>query len=54
LLTLLMPVGMIGLMYGCRMLEQGEELELAHLFSGFQRQTANLVTLAASRWSASS
>lgn len=45
LLTLLMPVGMIGLMYGCRMLEQGEELELAHLFSGFQRQTANLVTL---------
>lgn len=45
LLTLLMPAGMIGLMYGCRMLERGEELELAHLFSGFQRQTANLIAL---------
>ena len=45
LLTLLMPVGMIGLMYGCRMLERGEELELVHLFSGFQRRMAHLVTL---------
>jgi len=45
LLTLLMPVLMVGLMFGCRSLEQGEELELAHLFSGFHRQTSNLITL---------
>lgn len=45
LLTLLMPVAMAGLMFGCRSLAQGEELELAHLFSGFYKQTTNLVTL---------
>ncbi|MBI5430005.1 MAG: hypothetical protein HY938_06045 [Nitrosomonadales bacterium] len=45
LLSLLMPVILAGLMFGCRALEQGEELELAHLFSGFHRQTTNLVTL---------
>lgn len=45
LLTLLMPVVLAGLMLGCRSLEQGEDLELAHLFSGFQRQTTNLVSL---------
>jgi len=32
-------------MAGCRALQQGEELELAHLFSGFQHRTAQLVTL---------
>ena len=45
LLTLLMPVGMAGLMLGCRSLEQGEELELAHLIAGFHRQTSHLITL---------
>ena len=45
LTSLLMPVILIGLMVGCRMLEHGEELELAHLFSGFHRQTTQLVTL---------
>ena len=45
LLSLLMPVVLAGLMLGCRSLEQGEELELAHLFSGFQKQTTSLVTL---------
>ena len=45
LVSLLMPVILIGLMTGCRSLEQGEELELAHLFSGFHRQTSQLVTL---------
>ena len=40
-----MPVVVIGLMAGCHSLEKGEELELAHLLSGFQKQTSNLVTL---------
>ena len=45
LVSLLMPVVLVGLMAGCRALQQGEELELAHLFSGFQQHTAQLVTL---------
>ncbi len=45
LVSLLMPVVMVGLMAGCRSLEQGEELELAHLFSGFRQHTSHLVTL---------
>jgi uncharacterized membrane protein len=45
LVSLLTPVIMAGLMAGCRTLEEGEELELAHLFSGFQNMTNQLVTL---------
>jgi uncharacterized membrane protein len=45
LTSLLLPVVLAGLMAGCRALEHGEELELAHLFSGFQQRTAQLVTL---------
>ncbi len=45
LVSLLMPVVLAGLMAGCRSLEQGEELELAHLFSGFKQHTSHLVTL---------
>jgi len=45
LASLLLPVVLAGLMVGCRALEHGEELELAHLFSGFQKHTAQLVTL---------
>lgn len=45
LVSLLMPVVLVGLMAGCRALLQGEELELAHLFSGFQQHTTQLVTL---------
>ncbi len=45
LASLLLPAVLVGLMSGCLALEQGEELELAHLFSGFQRRTAQLVTL---------
>lgn len=45
LASLLLPVVLAGLMAGCRALERGEELELAHLFSGFQQRTAQLVTL---------
>jgi len=45
LVSLLMPVVLAGLMAGCRDLLKGEELELAHLFRGFQQRTAQLVTL---------
>jgi len=45
LVSLLMPVILVGLMAGCRSLQQGEELELAHLFTGFQQHMAQLVTL---------
>jgi uncharacterized membrane protein len=45
LVSLLMPVAIIGLMAGCRSLEQGDELELMHLFCGFQRHTSHLITL---------
>jgi uncharacterized membrane protein len=45
LASLLMPVVVIGLMAGCRSLDRGDELELAHLFSGFQRHTSQLITL---------
>lgn len=45
LVSLLMPAILIGLMVGCRALSQGEDLELAHLFSGFKQHTSQLVTL---------
>ena len=45
LVSLLLPVLLVGLMSGCRALELDEELELAHLFSGFQQQTSQLITL---------
>jgi uncharacterized membrane protein len=45
LVSLLMPVILAGLMNGCRSLEQGEELELMHFFSGFKQHTSHLVTL---------
>lgn len=45
LASLLMPVVVIGLMAGCRSLDTGDELELAHLFAGFQRHTSHLITL---------
>ena len=45
LLALFTPVFLAGLMIGCRALEQGEELEIAHFFAGFRNNTLNLVTL---------
>lgn len=45
LVSLLMPVVLAGLMAGCRSLEQGEELELVHLFIGFKQHTPQLVAL---------
>jgi uncharacterized membrane protein len=43
--TLLFPVIMAGFMQGSRALQQGRELELAHLFTGFKQNTASLITL---------
>ena len=43
--TLLFPALLAGYMFGCHALAQGEELELAHLFSGFQQHAPKLVTL---------
>ena len=45
LATLLFPVLLAGFMFGCHALAQGEELELAHLFAGFQQNAHQLVTL---------
>ena len=45
LVSLLMPAILVGLMVGCRALSQDEELELAHLFSGFKQHASQLVTL---------
>lgn len=45
LLALFTPVFLGGLMIGCRALEKGEELEIAHFFAGFRTNTLNLVTI---------
>ncbi len=45
LASLLVPVVLAGLMLGCHALQQGEELEIAHLFAGFRQHTHQLVTL---------
>lgn len=44
--SLLMPVFVGGLMIGCQRAERGEEVELAHLFAGFRRNTGQLVLVA--------
>jgi hypothetical protein len=43
--VLLMPVFIVGLMEGCRALEHGQPLQLAHLASGFRKNAAQLVTI---------
>ena len=43
--VLFMPVFIAGLMDGCRALERGEPLQIAHLASGFRTNAAQLVTL---------
>lgn len=45
LLALFTPVFLGGLMLGCRALEKGEELEIAHFFAGFRTNTLNLITI---------
>ena len=44
-LMLLLPVLVAGLIDGCRTIARGGELELAHLFAGFRRNTGQLVLL---------
>lgn len=41
--ALLFPIFGAGLMLGCKALDQGGTLELAHLFAGFKEKTGNLV-----------
>jgi hypothetical protein len=45
LVSLLMPVIVVGVMAGCRALHNGDELELPQLFNGFHKHTSPLVTL---------
>jgi hypothetical protein len=45
--SLLFPVILSGMLWGCHALEHDEQLELAHLFAGFTRNTQNLVMLGA-------
>jgi hypothetical protein len=42
---LLTQVFMGGLMLGCRALDNGESLEIGHLFAGFKQNTGDLVVL---------
>ena len=44
---LVMPVFVGGLLLGCRALQGGGELEVAHLFAGFKEQTGNLIVVGA-------
>jgi uncharacterized membrane protein len=45
LFNLFSPALFAGLMIGCKALESGEQLELAHLFAGFQKSASPLVTI---------
>jgi hypothetical protein len=44
-LNLLAPVFVAGFMVGSRVLDNGGELEIGHLFAGFQHHAAQLVTI---------
>lgn len=44
-LNLLAPVFLAGFMVGCRVLDEGGELEISHLFAGFQHHAAHLITI---------
>lgn len=43
--TFVLPVFVAGLMTGCQHVARGGELELAHLFAGFRRNTGQLVLI---------
>ena len=45
--TLLVPVFVAGLMVGCQTVVRGGDLELAHLFAGFRRNTGQLMLVGA-------
>jgi uncharacterized membrane protein len=42
---ILSPVFLGGLMMGCQAQQNGEELEIAHLFAGFKKNTNSLIVL---------
>lgn len=42
---LLSPIFLAGLMLGCRALEKGDEIEIAHLFAGFRVNASRLITI---------
>lgn len=44
-LNLLAPVFMAGFMLGCKAIEEGDELEINHLFAGFKLHTSRLITV---------
>ena len=43
--ALLSPVFGAGLIIGCKALDQGDDLEFAHLFAGFKRNTGSLIVI---------
>jgi uncharacterized membrane protein len=43
--ALLFPIFAAGLMLGCKALDQGGTLEIAHLFAGFKQRTGDLVLI---------
>ena len=45
LFNLFTPALFAGLMIGCRAIENGEPLEISHLFAGFRQHSAPLVTI---------
>jgi hypothetical protein len=45
--SLFMPVLMAGWMLGCRALDNGESMQVAHLFAGFKERTGALVAAGA-------
>ncbi len=45
--SILLPVFVAGMILGCRDLDEGKELEVAHVFAGFQTRTAPLIALGA-------
>jgi hypothetical protein len=42
-INLLMPVFIAGFMIGCHALEEGEPLQVAHLFAGFKKNVGQLI-----------
>lgn len=45
--TLFWPVFLAGIAIGCRTLDEGREMELQHLFAGFQQSLGSLVAVGA-------
>ncbi|MEK6596397.1 MAG: BPSS1780 family membrane protein, partial [Pseudomonadota bacterium] len=43
--TLISPVFLAGIMMGCKDMEQGKPLEIAHLFVAFKTNAAPLITI---------